>query len=147
MYITVIKQTDDAKDDESSGEDDEADMMNRSFKETSLPGTAVAQSSLPAATKASDAKQTKSAVESDVESSGEDDDEISGSETTDTKVDENANKPSKVQSKIHVEKDKNKIAETVKKSKVTKKGANRAGKKTTAAGTFYASFFLPETPL
>eukprot|EP00795_Rhopilema_esculentum_P012802 gene12802-3541_t len=133
MYFTVTKQTDDAKDDESSGEDDEADMMNRSFKETSLPGTAVAQSSLPAATKASDAKQTKSAVETDVEGSGEDDDETSGSETTDTKEDENANKPSKVKSKIHVEKDKNKIAETVKKSKVTKKGANKAGKKTTSA--------------
>ena len=92
--------------------------MKSSIQQSSLPGIAVAQSSLPAATKESDGGHVTS--NRGEETASGDDEEMSGSGDVEEKKDENANKPSKVKSKIHVEKDKNKIAESVKKSKIAK---------------------------
>lgn len=106
--------------DENSEEREQDFMRKATLSETSLPGAAVAQNSLPAATKESDALKTRGSVdeEDDVES-GENDD-VSGSGEQAKIGGKDDNNPSKVKSHVLVEKDKNKIAETVKKSKVIK---------------------------
>ena len=106
----------------STGEDKDQDFMKTTLTETSLPGTAVAQHSLPAATKESDVSKIKQNADGDDDEESGDNESQSGSgdEAEIAAKIETANKPSKVKSTILVEKDRNKIAETVKKSKVAK---------------------------
>ena len=96
--------------------------MKTSLTETSLPGTAVAQHALPAATKDSDVLKVKQNAEGDdsVESGDSEIQSGSGDEAQIASKVESVNKPSKVKSRILIEKDRNKIAETVKKSKVAR---------------------------
>jgi len=110
---------DDSADDTTS---EEKDFMKTSLTETSLPGTAVAQHALPAATKDSDVLKVKQNAEGDdsVESGDSEIQSGSGDEAQIASKVESVNKPSKVKSRILIEKDRNKIAETVKKSKVAR---------------------------
>ena len=118
FLVTDQENVSSKKTKEEKNENEEQGFMKSSIQQSSLPGIAVAQSSLPAATKESDGGHVTSSRGEETASG--DDEEMSGSGNVEEKKDENANKPSKVKSKIHVEKDKNKIAESVKKSTVAK---------------------------
>eukprot|EP00794_Sanderia_malayensis_P016859 gene16859-18560_t len=122
--------------------EEDKDLMQHEKTQLSLPATSVAQSALPAATKDTDESFSffQSSQSGDQGSGGSGDEEEADSdeeaEEDDDEKPQKAVKPADVKSKVKVEKDKNKIAETVKKSikgsvekdkrnKITKNKANQ----------------------
>eukprot|EP00794_Sanderia_malayensis_P016852 gene16852-18551_t len=102
--------------------EEDKDLMQHEKTQLSLPATSVAQSALPAATKDTDESfsSSQSSQSGDQGSGGSGDEEEADSdeeaEEDDDEKPQKAVKPADVKSKVKVEKDKNKIAETVKKS-------------------------------
>lgn len=120
--------------------------MKHTIQQASLPAAAVAQTSLPAATIESDSGSSASGDSSDQvaddSASGSGLDEEGNKPMQAKSKNEDANKPIKVKSKNFYEKDKNKIAENVKKStpatvdKSKKQNNGKSNKKESSSGKY-----------